>query len=149
MNENGNKYALAALKDRRALLAGEIAELKKQLMRREDQLEHLDATITLFQPDYDRRTIATKRPRRVKLFRQGELNRMILTALRRADKPLSTAEVVSSVLDQTGYGEEARPALKGRVRGNLQYLERDRKMVTKSGSGANVRWTLEASNELV
>jgi hypothetical protein len=76
----------------------------------------------------------------VKLFRQGELNRMILTALRRSDKALSTAEVVTSVLDQTGYGEEARPALKGRVRGNLQYLERDRKSVVKTGVGATVRW---------
>lgn len=57
---------------------------------------------------------------------------MIFTALRRAEKPLSTAEVVTSVLNQTGHGEEARPALKGRVRGSLAYLERDRKAVIKT-----------------
>ena len=109
MNENGNKYALAALKDRRATLAGEIAELKKQLVRREEMLEHVDATIRIFQPDYERGTIPLKRPRRVKLFRQGELNRMIFNALRRAEKPLSTADIVTSVINQAGYGEEARP----------------------------------------
>jgi hypothetical protein len=38
MNENGNQYALAALKDKRATLAGEIVDLKKQLAWRVSQL---------------------------------------------------------------------------------------------------------------
>ena len=147
MNENGNKYALAALKDRRASLAGEVAHLKKQLVWREDQLEHLDATIRLFDDSYVRGSIPAKRPRRVKLFRQGELNRLILTALRRATGPLSTAEIVTSVITALGHGEEARPALKGRVRGNLAYLERDRKSVVKIADGRNAKWALRESGE--
>jgi hypothetical protein len=44
MNELSNKYALAALKDRRATMAGEIVQLKRKLKWAQGQLEHLDAT---------------------------------------------------------------------------------------------------------
>lgn len=73
MNEQGNKYALAALKDRRATLAGEIADLKKQLAWRVQQLDHVDACLTIFEPGFDVAKIGTKLVRRrMKLFRQGE-----------------------------------------------------------------------------
>ena len=74
MNENGNKYALAALRDKRATLAGEIAQLDKQAKWKRDQLEHVDATLALFDPDYRVGSIAAKKPyRHIKLFKQGEL----------------------------------------------------------------------------
>ena len=82
MNEAGNRYALAALKDRRATLAGEIVDLKKQLAWRVSQLDHVDACLTIFEPGFDIKAIGIKRPRkRVKLFRQGELGRLIIDAL--------------------------------------------------------------------
>jgi hypothetical protein len=91
MEDLGNKYALAALKNKRATLAGEIAELKKQLAWRVSQLDHVDACLTIFEPGFDVNALGIKRPRkRVKLFRQGELGRLIIDALRRAGKPLST-----------------------------------------------------------
>ena len=82
MNENGNQYALAALKDKRATLAGEIVDLKKQLAWRVSQLDHVDACLTIFEPGVDVGALGIKRPRkRVKLFRQGELGRLIIDAL--------------------------------------------------------------------
>lgn len=142
MNENGNKYALAALKDKRASLAGEIRDLKAKVAKREESLAHVDATIRVFDPDYDVETIPTKRPRkRVKLFRHGELGRFILDALRRAGGPLGTQEIVTDILKVQGHDESARRALAPRVRGNLAYLE-GRKMVEKSGRGMAVKWCL-------
>jgi hypothetical protein len=142
MNENGNKYALAALKDRRASLAGEIASLKKQTAWREEQLLHLDATIRLFDPNAKPEALPLKRPRRIKLFKQGELNRMIFDALRVAGEPLSTAQITTAVMQAMGCGLEARSAIFPRVRGNLGYLQHDRKSVIKSGTGQGVRWAL-------
>lgn len=78
---------------------------------------------------------------RLKLFRQGELGRLIIDALRRAGKPLGTHEITSALLDASGYGESARAGLGPRVRGNLAYQER-RQTVTRAGSGKDVRWTL-------
>ncbi len=48
MNDKGNMYAMAALKARRAEMAGEIKQLTDMLAYRKEQLGHLDATIKNF-----------------------------------------------------------------------------------------------------
>ncbi|MFC2950702.1 hypothetical protein ACFOOP_02095 [Marinicaulis aureus] len=142
MNENGNKYALAALKDKRATLSGEIADMKKQIKWREDQLAHVDATIAIFEPGFDVDSLPLKRPRkRVKLFKQGELGRLIFDALRRSGEPMLTADVVTAVMEAQGYESEARSAFGPRVRGNLAY-QLGRGTVEKTGIGRDTRWRL-------
>jgi hypothetical protein len=44
-NEKGNRYAIHALKDRRATMAGEIVQMKEGISYREEQLTHLDAVL--------------------------------------------------------------------------------------------------------
>ncbi len=140
--ETGNRYAVTALKDKRASLAGEIAQLKKKLAWAESQLKHVDATLALFDPNIDPDALPAKRPKkRVKLFRQGELNRLILDTLRTADGPMRTQDVVSSIMLALGHEETARTALQPRVRANLQYLMR-KDEVQKIGGGREARWTL-------
>jgi hypothetical protein len=94
-------------------------------------------------PSIDTDAIPNKRlSKRIKLFRQGELGRMILDALRDANgQPLSTAAIVTAIIRAGGHGEIARPAVMPRVRGNLSYLER-RGTVSKTGNGTNTRWNL-------
>lgn len=145
MNDKGNRYALSALKDKRATLAAEIVQLERQLRHRRESLVHVDATLSLLDPSISTESIPNKRLRkRVKLFRQGELGRMILGALRTAERPLTTAEIVTAILLAGGHGEEARPTVSPRVRGNLAYLGRCGKVV-KDESGNTVRWCLAAS----
>ena len=119
-------------------------DLKKQLAWRVSQLDHVDACLTIFEPGFDIKAIGIKRPRkRVKLFRQGELGRLIIDALRRAGKPLGTHEITSALLDASGYGESARAGLGPRVRGNLAYQER-RGTVKSAGAGKTITWSLSA-----
>lgn len=143
MSDNkGNQYAIAALKDQRATLAGEIEQYKRKLVWAQKQIRHVDATLHLLDPLANPGAIPAKRPqKRIKLFRQGELGRHIIDALRRAGKPLASAEIVSGVITQGGLGEAARVTLAGRIRGNLAYLERMSK-VTKLGAGREAKWTL-------
>jgi hypothetical protein len=142
MTDLGNKYALAALKNQRATLAGEITDLKKRLAWAEEHIRHVDASLQLLDPQLFPGLIPAKRPqRRIKLFRQGELGRLIIDALRRAGKPLGTRDVVTALLKAEGHGESARPALGPRVRGNLAYQER-RKKIAKAGHGKSVTWRL-------
>lgn len=148
MNETGNKYALAALKDKRASIAGEIAHMKTQIARRQKQLEHVDETIRIFDPELDADALPLKRPRsHVNLFRQGELGRLIVDALRRAGRPLTTREIVTALMEAQGHDESARPALAPRVRGNLAYLH-GREIIVKMGSGTGVTWALAADKLL-
>jgi hypothetical protein len=68
-NEKGNRYAIHALKDRRATMAGEIVQMKEGIAYREEQLTHLDAVE--LDPSYRADTLPPKRLRRVKLFGNG------------------------------------------------------------------------------
>ena|ERR1043166_2951809 len=146
MTPKGNQYAIAALKDRRATLAGEIEQFKEAIRHREDMLAHLDASLRLLDPSYRCETVPPKRPRRVKLFGGGELNRLILDALRRANgKPQSNVEIARAIVAAKGYGEASLPALTRRVRANLSYLLRTRGAVRKTGVRLTARWSLVAS----
>jgi hypothetical protein len=137
-----NQYAIAALKDRRATLAGEIEQFKQGIHDREEMLAHLDATLRALDPSYRADTVAPKRIRRVKLFGGGELNRLILDALRKGDgKPLTNVEIAAAIVAAKGYGEEAMPALIRRVRANLSYLRRQER-VTKTGDRMTALWSL-------
>jgi hypothetical protein len=136
----GDRYALSVLKNRRATLAAEIVQLEQQIRHRKELLVHVDATLQLLDPSISIDEIPAKRLRkRIKLFRQGELGRMILDALRRAEQPLTTAEVATALLQAGGHGESARQTVTPRVRGNLSYLMR-RGAVHKSGNGRTTRW---------
>jgi hypothetical protein len=138
----GDKYAIAALKNKRASMASEIVQLERQLRHLKESVGHVDYTLKLLDPECDPDTIPNKRPvRHAKLFRQGELGRMILGALRDAERERSTAEIVAAVLAAGGYGEGARRAIRPRVQSNLGYLTR-RGMVVKRGSGKATRWQL-------
>jgi hypothetical protein len=109
-------------------------------------LAHLDASLRLLDPSYRSETVPPKRPRRVKLFGGGELNRLILDALRRANgKPQTNLEIARAIVAAKGYGDAALPALARRVRANLSYLLRQRGAVKKTGDRLAARWALPSS----
>jgi len=134
---------MKALKDKRASLAGEIESLKRKLEWAQKQMAHVDACLTIFQPGFEPASAGIRKPRkRVKLFRQGELNRMVLDALRRAGKPIGTAEVARSLMDAEGFEEDTFTGLIERVRGALAYLSRTGR-VERRGDGRAGVWALE------
>jgi hypothetical protein len=141
-SEKGSRYALSALRRKRAAIASEIVQLERQLRHRKESLVHVDATLKLLDPTIAVDDIPNKRiTRRIKLFRQGELGRLILGTMRNAAAPIGTQDITTAILEAGGHGEEARSAVMPRVRGNLAYLHRRRK-VDKSGTGKGVRWSL-------
>jgi hypothetical protein len=143
MNDLGNKYAEAALKERRAVMAGEIVTTERRLRYLRQSLKHIDGALRLFNPDSDPTKIAAKRPyRRVKLFGAGKLNRLILDALRDGARPMTLSEIVGSIVATLGYGEEAAKGMRNRVRANLLYLVAVRGLVVKIGGRENAKWTL-------
>jgi hypothetical protein len=95
----GDRYALSALRNKRASIASEIVQLERQLRHLKESLVHVDATLLLLDPEANPEAIPNKRHvKRIKLFRQGELGRMILDVLRDAPGELATAEIVTAIL---------------------------------------------------
>ena len=139
-----NTFAIPALKEKRAVLSGEIVSCQKKIARLKKQLVSLDATISIFDPAYKVGSIKPKNARkRAKLFKMGELGRHIMDALRRAEgRPLATADVVEAVAAAIGESKAKAPALAASVRSNLGYLARSRK-VEKVGDRMAALWSIQ------
>ena len=138
-----NTFAIPALKEKRAHIAGRVISLKKQIIKHKHELASLDATITLFEPTYKVGSIKAIKPnRRSKLFKMGVLGRLIIDALRRAEGTLlDTGQVVAAVTVAIGQGKVSETVLRPTVRSNLAYLAR-RGSVVKSGDRAALKWGL-------
>lgn len=134
--DNGNRYALAALKERRAAIDGEMRACEGRLRHLREMLGHLDATLSMFDPDGNPKAIKAKRPyKRVKLFAPGQLGRLILNALRTGDEVMTTAQVIRAVVAQLGYEGDAANGMKARVRGSLRYMLKVSRLVVRDGEG--------------
>src|SRR5438876_1895075 len=137
-----NKYAFAALRDKRAEIAGKIAALKKQIARHKTELTKLDGVIALFDPAYKVGDIPAKRAKqRSNLFTHGELGRLVLDALRKAGEPLPTAAIIAYVADAIGQPDAAKRLAKT-VATNLRYMAARHRTVTKTGEREAARWSL-------
>jgi SRSO17 transposase len=138
MNERSNRYAINALKERRAEIDGEIEACRRKLENLTEAIVHLDASIALLDPTYDPASVRPKRfYRRGKLFGGKKLTGLILDALRRAERALTTQEVVAAI---AGVGASA-PNVTKRVRMALRYLAK-RGAVFKEGERKTARWRL-------
>src|SRR5688572_4848219 len=126
-----NHYAIGALKEKRSAIAGRIVYHTKELAKANAELEHIDATIRLFDPGFNTKGLPVKRYyRRIRLFKFGELGRMIFDVLRRAEgTPLTTKQITDAVVVIMGQGDAVRPAIARRVSANLAYQRRRNKTV--------------------
>jgi hypothetical protein len=138
MNERSSRYAINALKSRRAEIDGEIEACRQKLESLTEAIVHLDASIALLDPTYDPASVRPKRLyRRARLFGGRKLTVLILDALRRAERPLTTQEVVAAIAD----GNANAPNVRKRIRMALRYLAK-RGAVVKEGERKTARWRL-------
>lgn len=92
-------YVMVGLVKRRSELSGEIEHLQVRLRQLVIDLEHLDATIHQFDPNYETESI------RAKAFRpptdwakRGEMTRICLNILRLAAEPMTSRDIAHQLL---------------------------------------------------
>lgn len=96
-------YALEALKRKRAEITGEIARCHASLAKLSDDLEHLDATLRLFAPDFVAESILPKVFTPPKSWsKRGEMSRAVLSILRVAKGPVTAREIAAQIVAQRG-----------------------------------------------
>lgn len=101
-------YALEALKRKRAEVTGEIARCHANLTKLTDDLEHLDATLRLFAPDFVAESILPKVFTPPKSWsKRGEMSRAVLSILRVAKVPLGTRDIAAQIVAQRGLGDDS------------------------------------------
>jgi hypothetical protein len=93
----GRRPATYALIQKRAEISGELKAKKLEIRRLIEALDHIDYTIHLFDSGYE---IATIRdiPKLTNNFR-GDTSKILLDALREADRPLNTEELAIKLVD--------------------------------------------------
>jgi len=139
-------HVLSGLVAKRAELAGDIERTQADLQRMIRDLENLDATILLFDADYQ---IAAIKPKSFRppsdWAKRGEMTRIILSVLRQASEPLTTRDIafqlmVERALD-TGDVRFLRLMTK-RVGVALRY-QRDKGLVhAEQGPGQYMIWAI-------
>ncbi len=93
---------LAGLVDKRAEIAGRIAHTRATLRQLIIDLDHVDAAIRIFDPNYDVEGIRQKLPTAAHRALRGDLTRATLDALRDASGPMTTKELARHVMAERG-----------------------------------------------
>ena len=111
-------HVVSGLVSKRGEMAGLIEYHRKEMGRLTGDLVHLDASIKLFAPDLDLRSLRPRAHRRRNAhFRAGEVPRFILDSLRRAGGALTSRAIAEQVV--TAKGLEASPATLAAIQKSL------------------------------
>lgn len=97
-------HVVSGLVAKKSELAGLIQHYQAEISRISFDLKHLDATIKLFDPDFDLRTVKSKEYReRNQYFKPGECLRLALDVLREAGQPMNSQDIGLSVIGAKGF----------------------------------------------
>ena len=95
-------HVVTGLMQKRAEIAGRIEHTQTALRQLIIDLDNLDATLRLFDPDIDLEEIKPKPfPPRHQAFR-GEVSRIVFAALRQANGPLTSHDIAQHVMAERG-----------------------------------------------
>ena len=138
-------HVVSALRAKRAEISGYLKELEKQVHIWRTYLVHIDASIKIFSPGTNPEAIPPRRTyRRSGYFQRGEFARLCLDELRKANGPVSTADLAKGIMAAkrlppddpallATFNEKALVYLRGLVK---------RGTVVKTGISRDARWRL-------
>lgn len=121
-------YVVTGLVAIRAELTGQIEHFQSQIRQISMELDHLDATLLLFNPDYNLLSIKPKGIRSTNpWFLKGEISRLTLEILRTATAPVSTCDITDALIVRKSIaieGTKERDRLIKSLLGALQQMRK-------------------------
>jgi|SRR5579859_1009051 len=138
-----NPNLLSGLLRKRATLAGELEHAHSEVRRMVIDLEAVDQTIRIFQPDIDLETIRPKPlPPRQAAYK-GEVSRIILGALRTAHSPMTADELSMQIMierDMNTSDNRLRKLIVKRTHATLRHLANKGLLDRMPGPDNRVLW---------
>lgn len=139
--------AIFALKDKRGEIAGRVDALQDQLRQALIDLDHVDCTILLFDPDAELDEIKTKpMPPRHHAFK-GQVTRAILDMLRNAPEPMDGKAITIRLMAErelNSADKRLTNTIQKRVGAALRNM-RDRDLVASiSGKAEMLLWSIHS-----
>lgn len=139
-------YVLTGLVKRRAEIAGEIDDAQNKLRALIKDLEHIDATLMIFDPQIQ---IAAIKP---KTFRppddwshRGQMTRLILNVLRQTTEPMTTRDIAVQIMSERALDQDDMRLVRlmGKRCGVALRGLRDKKTVKATqGPGQYMMWEM-------
>jgi hypothetical protein len=120
-------HVVSGLVSKRSELAGLIQHYQAEISRISGDLDHLDATIKLFAPEYDLRGIRPRAKRQPNpWFEHGEANRLILDIMRGVGIALTSRAIAEAMITRKGLAatEVDMEAVQKLAVGALRRLEK-------------------------
>src|ERR1700726_1021401 len=91
-----DSHVIAALREKRAELSGELIAAEKRIVELRADIDSLDRTIRVFDPTAEPHTIRPiLRRKKPTLIPRGQCSRAVLDMLRHADGPMTAREIVA------------------------------------------------------
>jgi len=136
---------LSGLIRKRQEIAAEMDGVQARLRQLILDIDAVDATIRLFQPDIDLDVVKVRpTPRRHEAHR-GDSSRLILSLLREAGEPLSHREITQRVMTARGLNVADRAlcqTMRDRVGASLRGMRERGALASGEKNGPGVRWNL-------
>lgn len=136
-------HVVSGLIAKRAELAGQLASHQTEIDHLSSTLANLDRTIKLFAPEFDLRTIKSKRTnKRSTHFYNGELQRLTLDILRQAGRPLISREICEELLIIKDLESSALEVVQRSLTAVLQRLRLRGIVIVTDDSAYPIPWKL-------
>lgn len=143
--DTSNHHTLSGLIRKRQEIAADLDAAQSRVRQLILDIDAVDATIRLFQPDIDLDVVKVRpTPRRHEAHR-GDTSRLILSLLREAGEPLSHREITQRVMTARGLNLADRAlcqTMRDRVGASLRGMRERGALKSGEGSGPRVRWRL-------
>ncbi len=138
-------HVVSGLMQKRADIAGRIEHTQTTLRQLIIDLDNLDATLRLFEPDIALEIIRPKPfpPRNAAV--RGELSRIVLSCLRQSSTPLTTQDIAQHVMAERGLNTADTKLVKliAKRVGACLRNQRDRGFVrSEPGTGQYLGWRM-------
>jgi hypothetical protein len=140
-----DRSVLAALLAKHAEIADQIERTQFELSKLMLALDNIEATIWLFDPTVDLKTVKAKQPPARHQAYRGEIARIVLGTLRRAGKPIPAREIVAEVFAIRGLNAADKPlyrVITKRIGACLRKYRQKDIVASSAGSSRTILWEL-------
>jgi hypothetical protein len=139
----GKSLVVSGLITKHTELLTQLEYHASEVDRIDGELRHLAATIKLFSPETDLRSLPPKRfVETNKIFRQGESNRCMLEVLREAGGTLNTQQVAQRIAEKKGLEADKVKNVRDTILDTLKRAEK-RGVVRQCGKeGMAIVWQI-------
>ena len=135
-------HAIAALRQKREQIAGQVHDAEKRVTKLRSALANLDAAIAILTPEHPDYVAPRRHYSRTCYFKRGELSRLVRESLRdAADKPLAAGEIAAGIIAAKHFPDTAHLAVTKMIVARLNVLAK-RREITKTGRTRDARWAI-------